>query len=106
MKEKNIKRILKVSHNEDDFKEFDFSDYKYIVKATDNFMSGWGCAENTKAKTILFCKDMQQVRKAIPLMKEDNFVYCNWYNINQEKPTFKSEYIFTIRIIDHYILWN
>ena len=106
MKEKNIKRILKVAYNESDFVDFDFSDYNYIIKATDNFMSGWGVAEGTKAKSIVFCKNMNEVRHAIDKMENDSFVYCNWYNIKMEKPQFKTENVFTIRIIDHCVNWR
>jgi hypothetical protein len=106
MKENNIKRILKIAYNEVDFEDFDFTDYNYIVKATDTFLSGWGTAKDTKAKTILFCKDTLQVHNAIYKMKKDGFTYCNWYNIKHERPQFKSGNVFTIRIIDNCILWK
>lgn len=102
----NIKRILKVSYNESDFVDFDFNNYNYIIKATDKFMSGWGVAKNTKAKSIVFCKTMEEVRHAIDKMQKDSFVYCNWYNIKHEKPILKSENVFTIRIIEHCINWR
>jgi type I site-specific restriction endonuclease len=107
-KEKNIKKALRVSHNEEDFKDFDFSKYNYVVKATDKFMSGWGCAENMTAKTIIFCETKEQAQRCISLM-DNSFKYIHWYNVNYETlPINESlnKVIYTLRVIDHCTIWQ
>ncbi len=106
IKEKNINRLLRLAHNEEDFKDFDFNKYNYIVKATDNFMSGWGCAKDTSAISILLCETKEQAQRAMYLMEKDSFKYINWFNINYETINLKSDYVYTIRIIDHCQIWR
>lgn len=106
MKENNIKRMLKASHNEDDFKDVDLSKYNYIVKASDMFLSGWGLAKGKTANTLLLCETKQQALTAIEKM-DKCFKYKNWYNINHERITLNtSKDIYTLRVIEHSILWK
>ena len=105
MKENNLKRMLKASHNEIDFKDIDLSKYNYIVKTSDMFMSGWGLASNHTAKTLLLCETKQQALTAIEKM-DKCFKHKNWYNINHERISLNtSKDIYTLRVIDHSILW-
>ena len=104
--EKNIKRMLQITHNKKDFDGIELSKYNYIVKATDKFMSGWGRAENKIAKSLLLCETKKQAFIAIEKM-DKYFKFKNWYNINCETiPLNESNVIYTLRTIDHCPLWK
>ena len=60
--------------------------YKYIIKAQDKFLSGWGCAENKKHVQLIACRTETE-RDAIEqdLKHDATFNYVNWcsiYNTN------------------------
>jgi hypothetical protein len=106
IKERNLDKILSIAHNDLDFTKERLSNYKYVVKATDKLLSGWGVAENKTAKTLLFCYTLDEARTAIEKMKRDNFIYCNWYNLENDKIPMKKEHVFINRIIEEAVLWK
>ena len=44
-------------------KELQEMGYKYIVKAQDKFLSGWGCSTNKKHVQLIACRDIDQLEK-------------------------------------------
>lgn len=74
--------------------------YKYIVKANDKMLSGWGCARNRKHIQLILCKTPQERLRIYNDVSCDNsFNYANWYSINDWETirnlTYK--YSYTIR---------
>lgn len=60
--------------------------YKYIVKACDKFLSGWGGADGTKHIQLIACRDSVE-REIIyrDLLLDNSFSYVNWYRIDDKK---------------------
>lgn len=57
--------------------------YKYIVKACDKWLSGWGCAENKKHVQLIACKDNIELDKILKDVRNDNtFNYIDWNYIS------------------------
>lgn len=74
--------------------------YKYIVKAKDNLLSGWGESGPTGHIQLIAAKDLSEVYNIIiDLKKHNTFSYINWLSINNyaaiEKFTINKS--FTIR---------
>ena len=62
------------------------NDYKYIVKAQDKFLSGWGGAENKKHIQLIACKTAEEKQKIlIDLYNDKTMGYVNWYTITDRK---------------------
>ena len=54
-------------------------EYKYFIRANDNFLSNWGYAESKKHLQIILCKDKQEVYKILDRLNNDkSFSYVNW----------------------------
>lgn len=61
--------------------------YKYIIKAQDKFLSGWGYAENKKHIQLIGAKDENEKYKILNDLYNDKcFNYVNWCYI-QDKQT-------------------
>lgn len=60
--------------------------YKYIIKAQDKFLSGWGCSYNKKHIQLIACKTSQE-REIITddLEKDNSMGYINWYTIDDKQ---------------------
>ena len=57
--------------------------YKYIVKATDKWLSGWGGAENTKHIHLIACHDNYELNRILADVRGDKtFNYIDWNYIN------------------------
>ena len=57
--------------------------YKYIVKATDKYLSGWGGAENKKHIQLIACYDSYELDKILQDVKNDKtFNYVDWNYIS------------------------
>ena len=55
---------------------------KYILKANDKFLSGWGRAENKKHLQLIACVDRVELEEIKnDLEKDSTFNYINWENI-------------------------
>lgn len=53
--------------------------YKYIVKATDKWLSGWGGAENKKHVQLIACYDNKELDAILKDVRNDNtFNYIDW----------------------------
>ena len=57
--------------------------YKYIVKACDKWLSGWGGAENKKHVQLIACKDNKELDAILKDVRNDNtFNYIDWNYIS------------------------
>ena len=60
--------------------------YKYIIKAQDKFLSGWGYAKNSKHIQLIACKNENEKYKILNDLYQDNsFKYVNWDYITNKK---------------------
>lgn len=59
--------------------------YRYILKAQDKFLSGWGMTGGKKHIHLIACKT-QDERETIyqDLLNDKTFNYINWYNIHED----------------------
>ena len=56
--------------------------YKYIIKATDKFLSGWGNANNKKHVQLIACKTSGELTIILRDLYDDNsFNYVKWCDI-------------------------
>lgn len=59
--------------------------YRYIIKAKDKFLSGWGNAGKKSHIQLIACKDDIEFSKILQdIRNDDTFNYINWYRIPQE----------------------
>ena len=67
-------------------KDFQELGYKYVVKAQDKFLSGWGLAYNKKHLQLILCTTYEEL-EAIKndLYKDKSMSYVNWYYIKDRK---------------------
>ena len=57
--------------------------YKFVIKAQDKFLSGWGLSENKKHLQLILCKTEEEKDIILKDLYQDNtFKYVNWYYIN------------------------
>lgn len=64
-------------------KELQEMGYKYIVKAQDKFLSGWGYSTDKKHVQLIACRDMDQLEKIKhDLYNDKTMSYINWCYIN------------------------
>ena len=60
--------------------------YKYIIKAQDKFLSGWGYAEKTKHIQLIACKTEKEKDIILNDLYSDNcFSYVNWDYITNKQ---------------------
>jgi hypothetical protein len=61
--------------------------YKYIVKAGDKFLSGWGMSENKKHIHLIACKSAEDREKVYEFFKNNDseFNYANWTTIDNKR---------------------
>lgn len=58
-------------------------DYRFIIKAQDKFLSGWGLSENKKHLQLILCKTENEKDMILKdLYADKTFIYINWYYIN------------------------
>jgi hypothetical protein len=68
-----------------------FNGYKYIIKAQDKFLTGWGNAQNTKHIQLIACKTPQERETILQDLYNDNtFNYVNWYPIHDRKSIYNT----------------
>ena len=57
--------------------------YRYVIKAQDKFLSGWGLSENKKHLQLILCKTPEERDLILKDLYNDNtFNFVNWYYIN------------------------
>ena len=67
----------------EDFKELD---YKYVVKAQDNFLSGWGYARNKKHLQLILCSTYEELQKIkYDLLSDNSMSYVNYWYVSDIK---------------------
>ena len=67
---KNLKENIKILQE---------NGYKYIIKACDKFLSGWGGAENKKHIQLIACKTDEELYRIKNRLYEDkSFNYIDW----------------------------
>lgn len=72
--------ILKDDVNKKDIEEFKKLGYKYIIKAKDNFLSGWGNSANKAHIQIILCRTTNELYTILRDLRNDNsFCYVNWH---------------------------
>ncbi len=75
--------------------------YRYIIKAKDKFLSGWGEAENKAHIQLIACKNEVELNTILnDVRNDDSFNYVNWYRIPQENDKIiklSYRYSYTIR---------
>lgn len=70
---KNLKKLEKMG-------------YKYIVKAQDKFLSGWGNSYNKKHIQLIACKTIKELDTILDDLKSDNTMgYIKWHTINDKQ---------------------
>lgn len=66
--------------------ELIFNGYKYIIKAKDNFLSGWGCSARGGHIQLIACKTIEERDIILKDLYNDNSMsYVNWYVITDRK---------------------
>lgn len=61
------------------FIEYLRKEYKYFIRANDNFLSNWGYAESKKHLQIILCKDYDELTNILERLNNDkSFSYVNW----------------------------
>ena len=77
------KLIIENENLTKNIKELQEMGYKYIVKAQDKFLSGWGYANNKKHVQLIACRDIEQLEKIKrDLYNDSTMNYVNWCYIN------------------------
>lgn len=75
--------------------------YRYVIKAKDKFLSGWGKADNKSHIQLIAAKDEDEKSKILhDLYKDRSFQYVNWYMIPYENDKIiklSYRYSYTIR---------
>ena len=75
--------------------------YKYIIKAKDKFLSGWGESENKSHIQLIAAKDEEEKSKILQdLYKDKSFQYVTYFIIPQENDKIiklSYKYSYTIR---------
>lgn len=75
--------------------------YRYIIKARDKFLSGWGNAGNKSHIQLIACRNEEEKSKILhDLYKDKSFNYVNWYiipNENDKIIKLSYRYSYTIR---------
>ena len=57
--------------------------YKFVIKAQEKFLSGWGLSDNKKHLQLILCKTENEKDLILKDLYDDNtFIYVNWYCIN------------------------
>ena len=83
MKKENI-TIVENENLQENLKKLQELGYKYIVKAQDNFLSGWGCGAK-KHLQLIACKDSNELDTIKRDLYNDNTMkYVNWWFINDK----------------------
>lgn len=71
---------------QDYIREFQGFNYKYVVKAQDNCLSGWGYARNKKHIQLILCSDYEELTKIVQDLRNDKTMsYVNWWFISDIK---------------------
>lgn len=78
------KEIIRSNENlKECIEELKAMGYKYVVKACDKWLSGWGRAENKKHIHIIACYDVKELNAVKRDVQSDNsFNYIDWNYIN------------------------
>lgn len=78
-----MKEIIRANENlKENLKRLEGMGYKYILKANDKFLTGWGRAENKKHLQLIACVDRVELEEIKnDLEKDPTFNYINWENI-------------------------
>lgn len=59
--------------------KFKKSGYKYIIKAKDNFLSGWGSSANKTHVQLILCRTSEELELILEDLRSDkSFSYVNW----------------------------
>ena len=54
-------------------------EYKYFIRANDNFLSEWGYAKNKKHIQIILCRDNDELNNILKRLRNDkSFNYVTW----------------------------
>ena len=76
--------FIKDYFNKQDLEELQ-KDYKYIIKAHDKFLSGWGKAERKQHIQLILCKDEKEKDNILyNLYHDEEFNYINWYPLKND----------------------
>ena len=98
-----MEKIVYVCEKEnlrENLKRLENMGYKYIVKASDKFLSGWGLSSGRKHIELIACYDGNERELVLKDLYNDNTLnYINWYRINDYKGIYSATYnkTFTIR---------
>ena len=74
-----MKNIYMENVNKKDIEDLKKLGYKYIIKAKDNFLSGWGNSANKTHIQLILCKTSKELELIIEDLKSDkSFSYVTW----------------------------
>ena len=67
------------------------NNYKYIIKAQDKLLSGWGLAKGKKHIQLIACKTIQEKETILNDLYQDNtMLYVNWMPIHDRKSIYNT----------------
>ena len=95
-----FKYICENENLKENLKELEDMGYKYVVKAQDKFLSGWGLSRGSKHIQLIACYDSMERENVYRDLQHDNYMnYVNWYRIDDFKGIYSATYnkTFTIR---------
>ena len=70
----------------ENLKELEKLGYKFIIKAVDKFLSGWGGAQNKKHVQLIACKTSAELDTILAdLYNDKGFNYVNWNYLSNKK---------------------
>ena len=74
-----MKNIYLEDVSKKDVEDFKKMGYKYIIKAKDDFLSGWGNSANKTHVQIILCRTSKELELILRDLKNDkSFKYVNW----------------------------
>lgn len=74
-----MKNIYLENANKKDIEELKKLGYKYIIKAKDTFLSGWGNSANKTHIQLILCRTMEELELILRDLRSDKtFSYVTW----------------------------
>ena len=98
-----MEQIVYICENDnlkENLKRLENMGYKYIVKASDKFLSGWGLSSGKKHIQLIACYDVDERETVLRDLYNDNTLnYINWFYIKDYTSIYNTTYnkTFTIR---------
>lgn len=100
-----IETLLNRAFNRTGLQAENLQDYKIVVKANDNFLSGWGLSGKKGHCQLVLCKDYETAKTVMDGMRKDKTLkYIDWFHINAFKMVSGKTY--SVNIAEKCPAWN